>query len=172
MRILNFSLTFPSSQNTRKSSDFIRKTRGGKCGETCDILVSIYSGFTPVDQLKIYNKTAEIIKYTSSSLMAAAISFSNEICNFCGSLGGIDAGDVMKGLQLDNTAESVNGKWRAYFPSFLTYLEAGCGFGGICFFKDVMALSAHGIKMGSSIILRLLKSVLHRDGGSLSFAGI
>ena len=33
-------------------------------------------------------------------------------------------------------------------PSFTTYLEAGCGFGGSCFPKDVKALIAHGRKLG------------------------
>jgi UDPglucose 6-dehydrogenase/GDP-mannose 6-dehydrogenase len=43
-------------------------------------------------------------------------------------------------------------------PSFTTYLEAGCGFGGSCFPKDVKALAAYGEKLERP--MWLLNSVL------------
>jgi UDPglucose 6-dehydrogenase/GDP-mannose 6-dehydrogenase len=43
-------------------------------------------------------------------------------------------------------------------PSFTTYLEAGCGFGGSCFPKDVKALAAYGEKLQRP--MWLLNSVL------------
>ena len=69
---------------------------------------------------------AEMIKYTSNSFLATKISFSNEIGNICKKLG-IDVYDVMKGAGLDHRIG----------PHFL---NAGAGFGGSCFPKDVSAL--------------------------------
>jgi UDPglucose 6-dehydrogenase/GDP-mannose 6-dehydrogenase len=43
-------------------------------------------------------------------------------------------------------------------PQFTTYIEAGCGFGGSCFPKDVKALITHGQKAGQP--MSLLKSVI------------
>jgi UDPglucose 6-dehydrogenase/GDP-mannose 6-dehydrogenase len=37
-----------------------------------------------------------MIKYTSNSLLATLISFSNEIGNLCSDLGGVDSVDVMQ----------------------------------------------------------------------------
>lgn len=69
---------------------------------------------------------AEMIKYTSNAFLATKISFSNEIGNICKRLG-IDVYEVMKGVGLDHR---IN-------PHFL---NAGAGFGGSCFPKDVSAL--------------------------------
>jgi UDPglucose 6-dehydrogenase/GDP-mannose 6-dehydrogenase len=43
-------------------------------------------------------------------------------------------------------------------PPFITYLEAGCGFGGSCFPKDVKAMIAHGKTLGQS--MQLLDAVI------------
>ena len=48
-----------------------------------------------VDIIETNNKTAEMIKYTSNSLLATMISFSNEIGNLCASIGGVDVVEVM-----------------------------------------------------------------------------
>ncbi|MBI3582015.1 MAG: UDP-glucose/GDP-mannose dehydrogenase family protein [Nitrospinae bacterium] len=84
-------------------------------------------------------RTAEMIKYASNSLLATLISFTNEIANISYAAGGIDVKEVTAGLHLDfRLNPSVDG--RRLNPNILTYIEAGCGFGGSCFPKDVSSL--------------------------------
>ncbi len=79
-------------------------------------------------------KTAEMIKYTSNAFLATKISFTNEIGNICKKLN-IDVYDVMKGVGAD-------------FRISPYFLNAGCGFGGSCFPKDVKALIAKSRQLG------------------------
>jgi UDPglucose 6-dehydrogenase len=87
---------------------------------------------------------AEMINYTSNAFLATKISFSNEIGNICKHLG-IDVYDVMKGVGLDQRIG----------PQFL---NAGAGFGGSCFPKDVSALVSLAKDIGETPVL--LQSVL------------
>ncbi|MBD3388557.1 MAG: nucleotide sugar dehydrogenase [Candidatus Altiarchaeales archaeon] len=90
-----------------------------------DLIEKLYYDFTaPV--LRVNLKTAEMIKYTSNSLLATKISFINEIGNVCKRLN-VNVYDVAKGVGLDHRIS----------PSFL---NAGPGFGGSCFPKDVKAM--------------------------------
>ena len=72
-------------------------------------------------------RTAEMIKYASNAFLAAKISFINEIANICEALGA-DVKEVAYGMGLDK-------RIGAYF------LDAGIGWGGSCFPKDVKALA-------------------------------
>ena len=142
-------------------TDFMNPDRivlGGMDGRSQDALAELYSVFAGVDKLRTNNKTAEMIKYTANSLLATMISFSNEIGNLCASLGGIDVVDVMKGVHLDKRLSPILEDGTRITPAFTTYLEAGCGFGGSCFPKDVKALIAHGDKAGSP--MRLLDAAI------------
>ena len=123
-----------------------------------DSLEELYSPFEGVDKLRTNNKTAEMIKYTSNSLLATMISFSNEIANLCAAIGDIDVVDVMKGVHMDKRLSPIMRNGKRIIPSFTTYIEAGCGFGGSCFPKDVKALIAHGKKAGRS--MELLDAVI------------
>ena len=87
---------------------------------------------------------AEMIKYTSNAFLATKISFSNEIGNICKELG-IDVYEVMKGVGLDQRIG----------PQFL---NAGAGFGGSCFPKDVSSLAVLAGRVG--IEPRILRAVL------------
>jgi UDPglucose 6-dehydrogenase len=89
-------------------------------------------------------RTAEMIKYASNAFLAAKISFINEIGNICKRLG-INVYEVAKGMGLD----------RRISPHFL---NAGIGFGGSCFPKDVRALMARARELGYEP--RLLEAVM------------
>ena len=72
-------------------------------------------------------RTAEMIKYASNAFLATKISFINEIANICEALGA-DVQEVATGMGLDKRIGSA-------------FLNAGIGYGGSCFPKDVKALS-------------------------------
>ena len=121
-------------------------------------LEELYRSFNNVDKLRTNNKTAEMIKYTSNSLLATMISFSNEIANLCAEIGDIDVVDVMKGVHMDKRMSPIMPSGKRITPLITTYIEAGCGFGGSCFPKDVKALIAHGKRKGRS--MQLLDAVV------------
>jgi UDPglucose 6-dehydrogenase/GDP-mannose 6-dehydrogenase len=94
-----------------------------------------------------------MIKYTSNSVLATMISFSNEIANLCSALGGVDVAEVMRGVHLARyftTAFEDGTRIKAPISSFLW---AGCGYGGSCLPKDTKALSAHGAAHGAPMPL-------------------
>jgi UDPglucose 6-dehydrogenase len=70
--------------------------------------------------------SAEMIKLASNTFLATKISFINEIANVCEQVGA-DVSEVARGMGLDDRIG----------PKFL---QAGLGFGGSCFGKDVSAL--------------------------------
>lgn len=90
-----------------------------------DVLEELYAPWdAPLMRTSL--KAAELIKYASNSLLATKISFINEIGNVCKALG-IDVYEVADGVGLDHRVER-------------SFLNAGAGFGGSCFPKDVRAL--------------------------------
>jgi UDPglucose 6-dehydrogenase len=131
---------------------------GGTDERTLSELDELYSVFSEADKVRTTNKTAEMIKYTANSLLATMISFSNEIGNLCSGLGQIDVVDVMKGVHLDRRLSPILDNGGRIVPAIATYLEAGCGFGGSCFPKDVNALIAHGKAAGQN--MNILQSVM------------
>lgn len=111
--------------------------------------------------------SAEMTKYAANAMLAVRISFMNEMANLCDRVGAnIDM--VRKGIGAD---ERIGGK----------FLYAGCGYGGSCFPKDVMALSRtareHGYNMEiieaaarvnerqKSVVIDKLASVAGNIGG-------
>ncbi len=72
-------------------------------------------------------RTAEMIKYASNAFLATKISFINEIANICEALGA-DVKEVASGMGYDPRIGRM-------------FLDAGLGYGGSCFPKDVKALA-------------------------------
>ena len=72
-------------------------------------------------------RTAEMIKYASNAFLATKISFINEIADICEALGA-DVKEVAIGMGYDKRIGS-------------SMLDAGLGWGGSCFPKDVKALA-------------------------------
>jgi UDPglucose 6-dehydrogenase/GDP-mannose 6-dehydrogenase len=141
--------------------DFMNPDRivlGGIDEATLDVMSELYRPFDGVDQLRTNPRSAEMIKYTANSLLATMISFSNEIGNLCAAIPDVDVTEVMRGVHLDKRLSPILPDGTRIHPSFNTYLEAGCGFGGSCFPKDVKALIAHGRKLGRD--MSLLDSVV------------
>jgi len=141
--------------------DFMEPDRivyGGTDEKTLSELDELYSVFEGVDTIRTSNKTAEMIKYTANSLLATLISFSSEMGNLCAGLGEIDVVDVMKGVHLDRRLSPILENGERVVPAITTYIEAGCGFGGSCFPKDVKALIAHGQSAGQE--MNILQSVM------------
>jgi UDPglucose 6-dehydrogenase len=78
------------------------------------------------DRVRTDVSSAEMIKLASNTFLATKISFINEIANVCEEVGA-DVSEVARGMGLD---ERIGPK----------FLQAGIGFGGSCFGKDVSAL--------------------------------
>jgi UDPglucose 6-dehydrogenase len=132
---------------------------GGIDARTIDVMAKLYGGFEDVEIVRTTPRTAEMIKYAANSLLATLISFSNEIGNLAADLG-VDAVDVMRGVHLDKRLTPILGSGERVVPGLVSYLAAGCGFGGSCFPKDVNALIAHGQGKGAGMpLLRAVMSV-------------
>ncbi|MCZ6672388.1 MAG: UDP-glucose/GDP-mannose dehydrogenase family protein [Verrucomicrobia bacterium] len=128
-------------------ADFLNPDRivlGGIDDKTLQQLEEVYAIFPDTDKFRTNPRTAEMIKYTANALLATLISFSNEMGNLSASIGDVDIVDVMKGVHLDKRFSPILEDAGRISPSFLTYLAAGCGFGGSCFPKDVKALARFG----------------------------
>lgn len=101
---------------------------GAKTAKACGIVRKIYTGRvrTYIPFLETDWETAEMIKYANNSFLATKISFINEIANICDPIGA-DVKVVAQAMGMDYR---IN-------PRFL---NAGIGYGGSCFPKDVRAL--------------------------------
>lgn len=122
-----------------------------------DALEELYESFPDVARIRVNCRTAEMIKYASNSLLATLISYSNEIANLCSSLGGVDAMDVVKGVQASKYLSLEGGPGQSGTAPIADFLVPGCGFGGSCLPKDIAALIAHGKAAGAS--MRVLEAV-------------
>ena len=118
-------------------ADFMNPDRiviGQRDERSGDVLAEMYQPFD-CPTLRTSLRNAEMMKYTSNALLAALVSFSNEIARLCESLPGTDVETIMDGLHLDRRLSPDGVK-----PGILSYLRAGAGFGGSCLPKDVDAL--------------------------------
>jgi UDPglucose 6-dehydrogenase len=108
-----------------------------------DAVVELYAPLgAPLVRTDI--RSAEMIKLASNAFLATKISFINEIANVCDETGA-DVTEVARGMGLDARIG----------PKFL---QAGIGFGGSCFPKDVTALKQ--LAGNSGYHFQLLNSVI------------
>ncbi len=126
--------------------DFMKPDRivlGVDSPQATAVLKEVYKDFDcPILDVSI--ESAEMIKYASNAFLAAKISFINEIANICEGVGA-DVKDVARGMGSDPRIG----------PAFL---NAGIGYGGSCFPKDVRALDQ--IAGVNGYDFKLLKSVI------------
>lgn len=141
------------------------------------IMASIYRGISRTDKPIMFTdlRSAELIKYASNAMLATRISFMNEMAQLCEKVGG-DIKAIAKGIGLDSRIG----------PRFL---QAGIGYGGSCFPKDVKAL-AQIMKLNSiepriltavnevneqqksSLILKIKKLIPNLKGKSIAIWGL
>ncbi len=94
-------------------------------------------------------RTAEMIKYASNAFLATRISFINEIATICEKLGA-DVKEVAAGMGYDKRIGRA-------------FLDAGVGYGGSCFPKDVKALEYMGLLHGAHPALLRAVMDINRD---------
>ncbi len=134
----------------RALEDFLHPDRiviGELDTQSGDLIEKVYLPFhAPV--LRTSLKTAEMIKYVSNSFLALKISFANEIGNLCHRLG-MDPYSVFKGVGMDARIS----------PHFF---QAGIGYGGSCFPKDVSALMYKARSAGNPLTLLETTTVVNK----------
>ena len=113
---------------------------GVRSEEAREIMQELYRPFAPTERIFIMDPlSAEITKYAANTMLAARISFMNEIAQLCDKVGA-DVLSVKEGIASD----------RRIGPYFL---NAGCGYGGSCYPKDVQALYHIGEGQGLDMTL-------------------
>lgn len=129
-------------------NDFMKPDRviiGTDNVRTAELIKEIYSPFA-MDREKIIimdNRSAELTKYAANAMLAARISFMNEMANIC-ELVGADINKVRQGIGSDRRIG-------------YSFIYPGIGFGGSCFPKDVRALISTAEEFNCEA--RILKAV-------------
>lgn len=125
--------------------DFMHPDRiviGVESKKAKDILTDLYDPLGA--EIVVTNiNSAEIIKHASNSFLAMKISFINAVANIC-EKSGADVEEVARGMGLDKRIGRA-------------FLDAGIGFGGFCFPKDIEAFIHISDKLGYDF--ELLKAV-------------
>lgn len=130
-------------------SDFMNPDRvvvGTSSPRAREVIEELYRPFTQngVPLLIMDEASSEMTKYAANSFLAAKISFMNEVANLC-ELVGADVDLVREGIGLD---ERIGHR----------FLNAGIGYGGSCFPKDVLAL--HKIANHHDYDFKMLETVM------------
>lgn len=122
-----------------------------------EIMEMLYEPFTKNHERMISMdiKSAEMTKYASNCMLANRISFMNEMANICDRLGA-NIDNVRKGMGSDSRIGS-------------SFLYAGCGYGGSCFPKDVIAMIKTATDAGyDPVLLKSVEEVNNRQKYYLS----
>jgi UDPglucose 6-dehydrogenase len=116
-------------QDTLNADRVVIGSYDKKSGDSLeDLYKGFYSTHTP-PIIRTTLSTAELIKYASNAMLATKISFINTIANMCEKIPGADVKVVATAMGLDKRIGPL-------------FLDAGLGYGGSCFPKDVKALIA------------------------------
>lgn len=122
------------------------------CGVTDDeaknTLTELYAPFN-APLYFVEPNTAEFVKYLSNSLLAALISYSNEMALYADAVGGIETAKAFRILHQDRRLSGAG---------ITAYIYPGCGYGGYCLPKDTVALEAAARNRG--FIPRILEGVI------------
>lgn len=136
-------------------NDFMKPDRvviGVESDRAAKVMERLYHAFI-LNNIPIYFMdipSAEMTKYAANSMLATRISFMNDIANLC-ELVGADVECVKRGMGSDTR---IGRK----------FLNAGCGYGGSCFPKDVKALVKTGEDWGYSMeVLKAVERVNERQ---------
>ena len=114
-----------------------------------EIMRSLYAPFVPEEKILFMDPaSAEITKYAANTMLAARISFMNEIAQLCDKVGA-DVLSVKRGMASDRRIGEY-------------FLNAGCGYGGSCFPKDVQALCYIGEGQGLDMTIASAVSKVNR----------
>lgn len=160
-------------------NDFMNPDRvviGANSEKAEKVMISVYKGIERTGKPIMVTdvKSAEMIKYASNGFLATKISYINEISMLCEKMGA-DIKSVARGMGLDDRIG----------PRFL---QAGLGYGGSCFPKDVKAMLHMGIEQNAPfkileaveevnkkqryIILEKIKSALNPKGKTIAVWGL
>ncbi|MFY0584205.1 UDP-glucose dehydrogenase family protein [Cystobacter fuscus] len=128
--------------------DFLKPDRvviGTESEKARKVMGQLYAPFVRTENPILYmdTRSAELTKYAANAMLAARISFMNDMAALCEKVGA-DVDFVRKGMGADK---------RIGYP----FLFPGVGYGGSCFPKDVKALVAKGRELG--LELDLLRAV-------------
>ncbi len=101
-----------------------------------DKMKTLYSSFFMQNDrfITMDIRSAEMTKYAANAMLATKISFMNEIANICERVGA-DANKVSIGIGSDSRIG-------------YSFIYPGCGYGGSCFPKDVLALNRLAKEVG------------------------
>lgn len=113
--------------------------------EAAKMMKELYLPFVRNNEHMIFMDiaSAEMTKYAANAMLAAKISFMNEIANICERVGA-DVNKVRLGIGSDRRIG-------------YSFIYAGCGYGGSCFPKDVKALIRTSSDVGYET--KILKAV-------------
>ncbi|MDO4880109.1 MAG: UDP-glucose/GDP-mannose dehydrogenase family protein [Capnocytophaga sp.] len=111
--------------------DFMKPDRvviGAESSYALEKMKTLYSSFFLQHErfITMDIRSAEMTKYAANSMLATKISFMNEIANICERVGA-DVNKVRLGIGSDSRIG-------------YSFIYPGCGYGGSCFPKDVLAL--------------------------------
>ncbi|MCG2713029.1 MAG: UDP-glucose/GDP-mannose dehydrogenase family protein [Candidatus Omnitrophica bacterium] len=166
MRLNNHKIDFDVASNPEflkegsAISDFMNPDRvvlGVESERAKKLLLKLYKPLkAPIVVTNI--QSAEIIKHASNSFLATKISFINSVANICEKVGA-DIEKVAEGMGLDKRIGS-------------SFLNAGVGYGGSCFPKDVQAFVRIAERLGCRIDILKEVEKINKQQRKLIFSKI